>query len=513
MLLTVGEFHELMGPQTNQIGEATDQLLSAKRLIEEIGARRAGRAAGLTGQPLAADEDSEYVFVFLVDTLRADHVGAYGYPRPTTPSIDRLAREGVVVERVTSQSSLTNTSVASLLTGLYPTSHLMVGKKSWLWRKNLVAELRRGGYATGAISANPIITRAEHFDHGFDSFEEVAWCRSAVVLEETKRWLDRARETSRRVFTYVHLMDPHDIYFPPSPYLEKFSGARAFRAAAYWIDWMIENEFPALAAEHPECAFDPGRDKWGELELVLACLSKSGEGIDLSLADIENLIDRYDGEIAYVDAQIGRFADYLERIGVLPRSTIVVVSDHGEAFFEHNRLRHGRELYQTQVRVPLIVWRGGDRLAPRRVTGSRQVVDVMPSLFEMLGLPLSEEVHGRSLLQAAPADRRVYSMSWNGRELTQRKHVELYAVASDSWKYIEVVDGKGGSRIRGELYDLQADPKETREISDERPGKLEQFRGELAQWREKTSVSASPEIGALISEGQRERLRALGYVD
>ena len=216
VLLTVADFNRAFGPQTSKIGEATDQLRVAQRLIAEINdIKNRQPAKGWPSASARKIDNRQFVFVILVDTLRADHVGAYGYARDTTPNIDRLAREGVMAKGTTSQASLTNTSVASIVTSLYPHSHKMLGKADWLSGKSLVPSIRDEGFKTGAFSANPIITKAEHFDVGYDHFEEVTWCRAEVVINQALRWFDRQRIQSDKIFTYIHLMDPHDIYFPP----------------------------------------------------------------------------------------------------------------------------------------------------------------------------------------------------------------------------------------------------------------------------------------------------------
>ncbi len=513
VLQTVGQFHQFMGPQTNKIGEATDQLRVAQRLIAEIeklrtGADRAGTAAAAK----ATSGDEEFVFVILIDTLRADHVGAYGYARNTTPNLDRLAREGILVERAISQASLTNTSVASLVTGLYPRTHKMLGKADWLAERSLVEEIREHAFATGAFSANPIITKAERFDHGYDHFEELTWCRARVLLGEALRWFETTRANHSKIFTYIHLMDPHDFYFPPSPYLEMFAGERQFRIAAYWLDWMLQNELASKKPDTPECEFDPEIDRWGHPEAVLRCLSSIADGVDVGVYDLQNMIDRYDGEIRYADAEIGDFLEYLRKTGVLERSTIVIVSDHGEAFLEHNRLRHGQELYQTQIHVPLIIWKGDGSLKPKRISERVELIDVLPTLLPLIGVELGREVQGRNFANNPAPEKAQYSMTWNGREIAGARHVEIHSIIDDQLKYIRTTDAKTGELVRELLFDVGEDPDEYRDLSKKPSPALDKLRAGLDSWIKATDAPAPDRVREPLTEAQKERLRALGYI-
>jgi arylsulfatase A-like enzyme len=237
-------------------------------------------------------------------------------------------------------------------------------------------------------------------------------------------------------------------------------------------------------------------------------------GLDVTTADIQNMVDRYDGEIRYVDAEIGRFVEYLRTVGVLDQTTLVIVADHGEAFLEHNRVRHGRELYGTQIHVPLVLWRGRDPFGGRRVSTPVELIDAFPTLFGLLGIGAPAGLQGRDLLSpnGAAADA-TFSMTWNGREILTGREVELHAIEENNVKYIRTEDRQSGDLIRDELYDLGSDPGEMRDVKAKSPEALERLRKKLGQWRTATDAPAPAALGAPLTEPQKERLRALGYVE
>ena len=312
--------------------------------------------------------EAPLVVVYLVDTLRADHTGLYGYGRPTTPELDAFADDAVVFEQAIVHSSWTKPSVASILTSLLPGQHRAVQLRDALDVSNvtLAQRLDERGWATGAAIANSVIYGAESaFDRGFDSFvglhtdddRRSKLVDAEVVVDAALAW-ERSRQ-GLPTFLYVHTMDPHVPYTPPPPF-----------------DRMFE---PHPVDGHP--ARDPRTDF-------------------LEPRDRERMIAQYDGEIAYGDREFGRFLRALEDAGVYEDALILFVADHGEEFLDHGRWLHGRSVFDELVRVPLVLKLPGNRHAGRRVAGQVQGVDIVPTVLEALGVPLPSDLVGQPLQRA-----------------------------------------------------------------------------------------------------------------
>lgn len=301
----------------------------------------------------ARDAAAPLVVVYLVDTLRADHLPLYGYSRDTAPELTRFARDAVVFDQAVSASSWTKPSVASLFTSLLPRDHGCVRFFTPLDPSlvTLAERLRDRGYATGAVVANPHVGAKDmHFDQGFDQFEADTSARTEQVVDAALAFLDARR--GQPVFLYVHTMDPHAPYTPPPPF---------------------DRRFPPF----------PDRP----------LLAQS----DWTPADRDRLVGQYDGEIAYGDQQFGRFLRGLRDRGLYERATIVFLSDHGEEFLDHGGWQHGLSLYDEVVRVPLVLKYPHQREAGRRVARQVQLVDVLPTILKTEGLPATGPIAGRPL--------------------------------------------------------------------------------------------------------------------
>jgi arylsulfatase A-like enzyme len=293
------------------------------------------------------------VLVIVIDTLRSDHLSAYGYSRPTSPNLDRLAQEGVLFENAFATSSWTVPSHASLLTGRYPHEHgAETGRQPLDGRYPTLAEaLRDRGYRTAAFSANTLFfTRRLGFGRGFlhfeDYFQSVAdmaartiagrkfnryvrsrlgWTdlparrRAADINRNTIRWIDRDR--NRPFFAFLNYFDPHAPYLPPDPYLTKFSTTQNLREVLATIGFSEFDLKPRL-----------------------------------SPSALQAQIDGYDGAIAYVDDYLGQLLSELRERRLTDNTLVVITSDHGEALGEHGLLGHRKSLYRSELQVPLLVW-------------------------------------------------------------------------------------------------------------------------------------------------------------
>ncbi len=436
------------------------------------------------------------VMLVVIDTLRADHLGAYGYDRPTSPNLDALARRGTRFARAYATSSWTGASVASMLTGLSPGVHGMDGHTSDLgdrWPR-LPEAFRDAGYETGAISANPAFVSPEvGFGSGFDSFDVLhgapakptdagdhIWAHpnmttlvhvagANVVTDAAIAWVRRHR--TEAFFLYLHYFDPHASYLPPPAYARKF-GVDPSSPLAGMQQRMVM--FPGLPPADP--------------------------------ADLATLIGLYDGEIAFTDAEIGRLIAEIEPLVTRP-TILLVTSDHGEEFGDHGGLQHGKTLFEEQIRVPLLITRLGDEGSTADVIATPfSLVDLWSLLAGMTGVSTRPGAAPLALadLTAAPAALPVFAdLATNGR-------VHRWANVAEPHKLIVARDQSSL------LYDLRRDPAEKVNLAREDPTRARVLREALtrqqASWAaERRGVTPAP--APSWSQERLDRLRALGYAE
>jgi len=383
--------------------------------------------AGCTGD----ETRSGNVLVICVDVLRSDHVGAYGYPRATSPSMDTLARSGVVFESAFSAASWTKPSVPSYFTGRFPHQHGVYHGSRELDGKlvtdvlqseeQTLAELFKAqGFRTVAIQANPTVGAEFGFSQGFDEFleEDVS---GEDVRKRFESWLGRL-DPDTPFFAYVHFNDVHLPYDPPGSHRTAFG------------DGVSEVDFSTGA--------------WKLLKRRV----RDGK-VQVSDADRQTMIDLYDGEIQYADTQIDEALSALDDLGVLDETLVVVLSDHGEELLDRGGIGHGSTLYNELLSVPLIFRFPGDEHAGLRIAEPVSLVDLLPTLMDYFGLEIPAGATGRSLLpliSGQPMDPRpVYSEGIHSSSYQQ-------ALRVGDWKYIVSVPvEKGGysglSRVEPDL--------------------------------------------------------------
>ncbi len=441
---------------------------------------------GCRGAPARPD-----VVLVTLDTTRADHLGAYGYARGTTPHLDRLAGEGVVYRRAWSTASWTLPAHASIFTGKHPTSHgavfdatggaatlgeVLPGKIYRRIKANRLGEaettlaelLREAGYETGAFVGGPWMSPEFGLLQGYahqDADVRTLGGRPADRLTDRAiDWL-RAQPRERPVHLLVNYFDPHRPYHPPPGY----------------------DDLPH--ARTPMTVKD--------LEVF--------RGKPITARQRAALVDRYDGEIRFMDHHLGRLLEALRELGRWEDALVVVVADHGESFGEHNLMEHARWLYEEVLRVPLIVRFPGGRDAGRVREDPVSVVDLLPLVAREVGLALPEGVEGRPVGERELVVAESFRDALAIRILGPRFDRDL--VSGIRWPWKLIVSDRG----KAELYRLDRDPGERVDLAD---GEAERaLLAELERARSGFRPPARAAAPEAVSPETRERLRELGYIE
>ncbi|OQY66867.1 MAG: hypothetical protein B6D46_09030 [Polyangiaceae bacterium UTPRO1] len=456
-----------------------------------LAAALAAAAVALSAPGCARTPRPDIVLI-VIDTLRADHLGAYGYARAQTPRLDALAAAGTRFDAAYATCSWTLPSVASILTGRYPVEHGAQRLSSVLGdaQVTLAETLAAAGYQTFGISANTAVVNAESgLAQGFARFEvieergpqsgpDLVWMENgtyrvppeatADVVTDAALAMVAARDASRPYFLYAHYFDPHSSYSPPLAYALKFGVA----------------------------ADDPMR---GPAQRLAAISGKTPPAL------LETLKALYDAEIAFMDTEIGRLIDGLG-LADTPRHTVVVVTaDHGEEFADHGGIQHGRSLYQEMLHVPLFV-AGGGFPAGRVVGTTVSSISIVPTLAELARAEAPPGLAGRSLVAelrggAAPSTALFADLPAGA--------VHRSAVIDDAWK---LVLDRG---FRPILYDLVGDPGETRARNDGEAARAQALQRAIGEHNKAgyAARAAAPPGERVLDDHRRDRLRALGYVE
>jgi choline-sulfatase len=455
-------------------------------------------AAGTVSAARAAASSGPSVLLVVVDTLRADHVGAVrregDRAGSATPLLDGWAAGAVRFRRATSPAPFTMPAVAALLTGVYPDRAGVAahepGTTLRSWRGDTLAEAaQRAGLYTAAVVANPWLARATTgFERGFDEFvrlyqpgQAAGASAAEAVTTQAIRLLDAAGD--RRVFVWAHYFDPHMPYTPPAE-LAGYSGAPS----------RVMTDFDAKTRD-------------------LAGIYR-GEGYSAGeLADARSL---YAGEVRYVDREVGRLLDHLEKSGRAGTTIVVVASDHGESLGEHGLFfAHDYTLYEELVRVPLLVKAPGHDAAARDDEVS--LLDVAPTLCRAAGLPCKGSFDGRDLFGASPPRTLFAAATPMRRRGTPYPRLQVRGLAgrwtmalAGSKKLIRIPRRKG---VAWESYDLARDPREERPAPSDASRKLA---ADLGAWMREMHAARPPEAKAPPPDQQRrddESLRSLGYLE
>ncbi len=419
-----------------------------------------------------------------LDTTRRDHTSVYGYERETTPHLEQFALEGVRFALAYAPSATTAPSHATLFTSLHPITHRVVknGRVLTPPHVTLAERLRERGWQTAGVAGSYVLDArfglAQGFDHWDDDFDaahasvqDLAWEGGQVEVfdrkadETTRRavaWLDDGRRADRPFFLFVHYFDPHAPWVAPADHAQRFPPAQA-----------------------------------------------PGQGLRVQKA-------RYDAEIAFTDQQLGVLFAALDERGLADDTLVVVTADHGEGLMQHGLLLHGAQIYEEQVRVPFLMRWPGRLPAGRVIEGPVSLIDLAPTVLELLGVPSDgAPMHGRSLAPVLEGRGVIHpelpvflfrQHYLRGTDSGVPVAGEQYGVRVGDWKLILGPDE--GTRL---LFDVAHDPRERRDRAVEEPERAAELERRIAAWRaEHERAETAPEA---ISPEDLERLRALGYVE
>jgi arylsulfatase A-like enzyme len=445
-----------------------------------------------------------HLFFVTVDTLRADHLGAYGYERQTSPRIDRLAAEGVLFERAIAQWPKTGPSFASLLVGQYPQTTGLTHKAAIRLSDGyltLPELLQRQGFVTLAVISNAVLAHRLGWSQGFDEYLQT-WKLAPEVPDdaaEHRKWINARRvnqlaeplleryQGSERLFVWLHYSDPH------APYLLQEGVTNPFIGDAHY-----RGEELAVLDERRRVALGDHR----ELRYYVA---------------------QYDANVLFVDTQIEKILARALDLGLLADAAVVFTSDHGESLGEHGYyFGHGRLPYNASAHVPLIFWDPHSLPEGAAITEPVELVDLFPTLVDLLGLDSQVPgLEGESLLpllipespspDGGEGTRLAFSQAGGGSPTTHFRSVQ-----DEGWKLV-YHPRLGGRRQRPasfELYRLSDDPAESTDLAEQHPEQMQRLRRRLFEWMKGTDWIRLPrEEVEEHSQETLNALKALGYVD
>ena len=423
-------------------------------------------------------ESPRNIILISLDTLRADHLGTYGYHRNTSPFIDAFAKESIVFEHAVVQAPNTLPSHMSIMTSLYPSFHGTWNKNSRLDDEHItLAELLQGkGYQTAAFVDGGFVSASFGFDQGFDIYDDQGR-RIAQILPKVKKWLDENK--SNPFFLFIHCFDIHSPYKPPPPY------DRIFHDFTYTGHFNLSRKDQKLK-------------------------------MDVTEEDLRHLIALYDGGIRYTDEKIGEFLSYLRDSGLYDQSLIIITSDHGEEFQEHGGFLHWQIYYRPNLNVPLIMRIPNYPKEEIRINELVRSIDLLPTILELTELPPHTRAQGISLLPLIKRHTSFVNRSlWQVSRLFKKDSNPSFAEYGEyNWS---IITDEGYQMIYNsvrhsiQLFDLKVDPLAQNNIAKDNEDIIKRLFSQHKEIYSKTPTRKAPTI--TLDEQTREQLIALGYLD
>lgn len=472
--------------------------------------------------------ENRNVIVIVIDALRYDHLGCYGYKRGTSPFINSLAEKSIVFDRAYSNSSFTRESVAALLTGLLPSRNGCTG-----WSSNPPESVKKmgqlfheAGYRTGFFSNSSVI-KSPQFSQGFEKvWYSEKWGISGngpVLSRRAGDFVKECAKTGGKFMIYLHYLDPHGPYHPPRGHYLKITGKK-------------RKDNPAM----PKVV--KGKvSLYKQVRKNLTHMTSNGFGP--GEARFEDMVTRYDAEISLVDESIKQLYRTLEENHLLDNTVVLITSDHGEEFLEHGFVEHAWTLYDESIRVPLILSAPG-KTRPGRIADPVSIVDILPTLLKLGKIPTDRTDFDGSAL---------FTVNKNGQanfippakpvvsELLIQHRNLVRVVIKDNWKYMSAIKwltpaerskalinakeferdrsrhlDTWGPPVREELYDMSTDPGELTNLVTVNKEKRMMFRklmkGYELYCRKMGIKSKNRNEAGKLSDKDREKLKSLGYL-
>lgn len=426
---------------------------------------------------LSLESDRPNLILISIDTLRADHLGCYGYNRNTSPNIDRFAEDNVLFKNTIAQSSWTLPSHMSMLTGLYPSRHGVLSSRKKLGDEHLTLGeiLQNAGYQTVAMTDGAYMSHKFGYQ-GFDLFDDKpiqSWGSIERTYTKAVNWL--RKNHSSTFFLFLHTYQVHAPY-NPSPQYDVYSD----------------------------------KNYRGILEATANKLATDYHGIQdkMKLEDYTYLVDKYDGDIYYTDHFFGKLFKELRDLGLYDRSIIVLTSDHGENFLDHKAYHIGHlELYDEIIKVPLII-KAPAFLKKHIVEAQVESIDIMPTVLELLGISTPKGLDGESLAELTKKG------SYNSTFAFSEKDYDNKIIRSEDWKLLlRASNDSESSEI--ELYNLKVDPDENSNLFAQEVEIGKSLFAELQAWMgiQKRRSKFVPTDKIELDENLKEQLKALGYMN
>ncbi len=399
------------------------------------------------------------IILFTIDTLRADHLECYGYDNVKTPQINRLANEGILFKHNIAQTPLTLPSHSSILTGTYPLYHGVRDNVGFYLDEShhtLAESLKNKGYATGAFVASFVLDSRwgldQGFDYYYDNFDLTKY--KTASLSSVQRRGDEVlaevykwveNQSQQKFFAWIHLYDPHTPYDPPEPYKTEYRGRH---------------------------------------------------------------FGLYDGEIAYVDQLMGEFRGFMEKKNLMDKTLIIFTADHGESLGEHKENAHGFFIYDSDIRVPLIIRFPEGKYAGHVVSNQVKSIDIMPTVLHLLDEEMPESVQGKSVLSLILEDEAQDERSAYSETYWPRYHYgwsELKSLRKGRYKFIDAP--------QPELYDILEDPGEVNNLINKKASLSHEMKRDLLALIEEYAAEGIEDVGpGKIDNDSLVKLQALGYI-
>jgi len=479
-------------------------------IASALSAGGCSRPAGASSAEAPLPQPTTNVVIFLIDTLRADKLGAYGYGKPTSPTIDALAAEGVVFERAQAPAPWTLPSVPSIQTSTFLCEHGVgiEGQKLSPQIPTLAERFKRIAYATGNFYSNNFAGPLTNMHRGFDL------CQRAPQFftdgTHITPWLDSIGTTP--YYLYIHNLEPHNPHQAPPQLISLFGATDPSQRR---VLGRLLGQYRALLRAAWDAKVDMGTiDNTAEQDAVLARLH----------AMLDDHLILYDAMVRLSDLRVGSVIDALKRRGDWDDTLFILTADHGEEFAEHGGYLHSQSVYGELTHVPLIIKFPKGAHAGTRVPRVVSLVDILPTVFDVLGRPdLVGNARGASLLplvRGEPGARDEEPFVISTVRLNERKYYRPWAqtrgernlalhTPDGRWKGIWNTDP---SINTFELYDLQADPTEQHNVCADHPELVAAMSKYVQRWYRSCAGDAkTAEFGGLSEEDQKG-LEALGYL-